>query len=110
MKSNFYKQHPIDSFITNETDNIIDLFYDLEYRFPYMFNNMRSSDLMCFIIDNIFQLPINQKYHYNISSYFEQEYNNEINIALMLINNYLLKFKNCNIQYDDWLDFISIYN
>jgi hypothetical protein len=119
------KIDPIDLFITNETDNIIDLYYDMENRFPYILNNMGSANLTCFIIDTIFELPrnTNQRFLYPFTSkfqnktqystnhiLFQKEYKNEINVGLMLINNYLYKFKNCSIDYNDWLEFIYHFN
>lgn len=99
---NFYEDH-IDSFTYHESDNIIDLYYEMENRFPYFLNNMKSSDLYCFIID---KLMLNKK-QFNQAHilYFDQEYKTEINVTLMLLNNYLYKFKNFSIHYDDWLNF-----
>jgi hypothetical protein len=104
MDHDDFYEDPIDSFMYHESDNIIDLYYEMENRFPYFLNNMKSSDLYCFIID---KLITNKKGKCNQDHilYFEQEYKTEINVTLMLLNNYLYKFKKFSIHYDDWLNF-----
>jgi hypothetical protein len=102
---NFQDDH-IDLFIYCESDNIIDLYYEIENRHPYFLHNMSSSHLMCFIIDYNFGLYQNtKKYNYQHLAYFEHEFITEIDTTLMLINNYVYRFKRLNINYTDWLKF-----
>ena len=95
-----FQEDPIDSFISYESDNIIDLYYEMENRFPYFLNEMRSSHIMCFIIDYNFGLYENtKKYDEQNLNYFEHEFITEIDTTLMLINNYVYQFKKLKINY-----------
>jgi hypothetical protein len=100
-----FEKHLIDKFISNETDNIIDIYYDIQDRFPYFLNNSRFPDFMNFIIDNNFGLyNNNKKYNQAHIDYFIYDYNTEINTCLYLINKYLY-YKKTSIDYTIFVEF-----
>lgn len=107
--SDFYEEFDkdqIDEFITNETDYIMDLYYDLQDRFPYFLDKARFPDIINFIIDNHFGLYKNKKkYNEKDMEYFIYEYNSEINASLYVINNYLQKYKKFSLEYDIFIKF-----
>lgn len=96
----------IELFITNETDYIMDLYYDLQDRFPYFLDKARFPDIINLVIDNIFGIYKNNK-RYNLKDfeYFIREYNSEINASIYVINNYLSKYKKSTITYNVFTKF-----
>lgn len=101
----------IDTFISNESDNIINLKYDLENRFCYFLDKMNSGDLLSFIVDIKFNSvsDINNYYSDKEINSFINENNNEISVSLWIVNRYLSKFKKIQISYDIWLEFCYKY-
>jgi hypothetical protein len=101
-----FENDQIDSFITEETDYIMDLYYDLQDRIPYFLDKARFPDIMSFIIDNKFGLYKNNKiYDTRDIEYFMYEYNSEINASFYIINNYLQKYKRFSLEYDVFTKF-----
>jgi len=102
----------VDLFISNETDNIINLYYDIKNYFPYMLNRMNSSHLMYFIITYLNcqeYVPWTLESSMEINNIklikFENEFKTELNETLKLVNN----FYKLQIIYEDWLYFIYYY-
>jgi len=101
-------EDPIDIFISNYTDTIIDLYYEIMNQFPYVLNSMNSSHLMSFIIHHNYHT---QNYNYNRRSnkkkfdIFESEFKIEIIESLKSINKYSYNPYH-SITYDDWLYFL----
>ena len=111
---NEYRENPIDKFIFDETDYILDLYYDLRDRLPYFLDKLKFSDLLHFIINIKFNLKYNcKRYNPDKLYYFESEYSTELTTFLYVINNYMKKYKNFIISYDIFLifayQFTSVY-
>ena len=111
---NEYRENPIDKFIFDETDYIMDLYYDLRDRLPYFLDKLKFSDLLHFIINIKFNLKYNcKRYNPDKLYYFESEYSTELTTFLYVINNYMKKYKNFIINYDIFLifayQFTSVY-
>jgi hypothetical protein len=111
---NEYRENPIDKFIFDETDYIMDLYYDLRDRLPYFLDKLKFSDLLHFIINIKFNLKYNcKRYNPDKLYYFESEYSTELTTFLYVINNYMKKYKNFIISYDIFLifayQFTSVY-
>jgi hypothetical protein len=94
----------IDKFISDETDYLLDLYYDLKDRIPYFLDKMHFHHLSDFIIDNKFNTYENNKRYSNLD-YFYSEYKTEINAALFVINGYLCKYKKFQITFDTFIRF-----
>lgn len=81
---------PLELFIYNESDSIIDLHQDLKSRFPYFFKDT-SLPLYTFILNHITNnLPVKNNYDIN---YFINEYNKEIQVTLDTVNAFLVNRK-----------------
>lgn len=105
-------EHLIEKFEFNESDKIHDFYYDLKNRFTWFIDSMKYHDIFHFIIDQRFSqyqgcyiLASNRQF-----DYFEQEYRNEINTTLLVLNNFLKiqnikTYKKLKINYQDWFDF-----
>jgi hypothetical protein len=96
---------PLDTFIFNESDSIIDLHEDLKNRVPYFFKNT-SIPLYNFILDHIFTSK-SKNVPVSVNSYFINEYNKEIQVTLCTVNYFLLnnrkKSLKCgSIKLKDW--------
>lgn len=101
-----FENSAVDIFISEETDYIMDIYYDLENRFPYFLDKARFCDIFHFIVDNKFGIYKNNKKYYSRNmDYFIYEYKSEIDASFYVINNYLSKFKNCSIDYTIFLKF-----
>ena len=101
------KHDLIDSFEFNESDIILDFYYDLKGRFSYFIDDMNFCDLLNFIIDQKFSqfYGYNNNADYNQIKYFDQEYSMEINTTLWILNNFLKKYKRFQVNYNDWFEF-----
>ncbi len=111
---NEYRETPTDKFTFDETDYIMDLYYDLRDRLPYFLDKLKFSDLLHFIINIKFNLKYNcKRYNPYKLYYFESEYSTELTTFLYVINNYMKKYKNFIINYDILLifayEFTSVY-
>lgn len=102
----------IEEFEFNESDKILDLYYDLKNRIPYFIDDMQFFDIFSFIIDNRFSQY--KKYLFEAThsqlEYFKNEYCDEINTSLFVLNNFLKIqnpkiYKRLNINYQDWFEF-----
>lgn len=96
---------PLDLFISNESESIIDLHEDLKNRVPYFFKNT-SIPLYNFLLDHIFT-PKSGIIQKNVNDYFINEYNKEIQVTLDTVNYFLLnnrkKSLKCgSIKLKDW--------
>lgn len=101
-----FEENEIDKFIYYESDYIMDLYYDLKDRLPYFLDKLTFSNLLHFIIDLKFGIYKNNKrYNQHTLDYFENEYQQEIQGMLYVINNYLHKYKKFQITYDVFLLF-----
>ena len=102
--NNIYEQ--IDTFISDETDYIMDLYYEIQDRIPYFLDKMRFHHLLHLIVDLRFNIYKNKKrYNEKNLDYFDSEYKQEIIGVLYLINNYLTKYKKFQIEYDTFFLF-----
>jgi len=98
-------EDPIDTFISDYTDDIIKLYYEIIHQFPYVLNNMSSSHLMSFIINHNHNYNNNRytkKYNKKTFNLFENEFNIEILQTLNSVNNYTYT----QITYDEWSYFL----
>lgn len=92
---------PLDLFIFDESNRIIDLHEDLKNRVPYFFGNT-SLPLYNFLLDHISNSkePKGQ----NLNEYFIHEFNKEIQVTLYTVNQFLInrrkRFK-C-VELKDW--------
>ena len=114
LDDNEYRETPTDKFTFDETDYIMDLYYDLRDRLPYFLDKLKFSDLLHFIINIKFNLKYNcKRYNPDKLYYFESEYSTELTTFLYVINNYMKKYKNFIISYDIFLifayQFTSVY-
>jgi hypothetical protein len=111
---NEYKENAIDKFMFDESDYIMDLYYDLRDRLPYFLDKLTFADLLHFIVELKFNLTYNCKpYDSKKLYYFESEYSTELEACLYVINNYMKKYKRFIISYDVFLifayEFTSVY-
>jgi hypothetical protein len=105
---NDYKENIIDKFMFDESDYIMDLYYDLRDRLPYFLDKLQFADLLDFIVDIKYNLRYNCKpYTADKLNYFESEYSTELETCLYVINNYMKKYKKFTIRYDIFLIFAS---
>lgn len=96
------KSEPIDyieQYMLNCNDEIIDLYYDLKSRFPYMFGD--SSIIIHDIIMEQLHYHTN-KYKIIYTNKFYDDYYDEISVSLNVINNYLKRNKIPLIQISKW--------
>lgn len=101
-----FQENEIDKFIFNESDYIMDVYYDLKDRIPYFIDQLGFSDLLHFIIDIKFNMyRDNHNYHQPQLDYFEHEYKKEIDSILYVLNNYLRKYNKLQINYNTFLLF-----
>lgn len=77
-------EYEIDKFITFESDNILDLYFDLRNKYTYFLNKMNSGDLLSFILDQKFGKSKTKKCT-NIDQ-FLYYYNDEINTVEYVLN------------------------
>jgi hypothetical protein len=96
---------PIDQFEYKYNDAILDFYYDLKNRIPYLLGKMNFSDLMSFIIELKFKTKYQTKY-LKSTIVFDQEFNDEINSLLYVINKQL----HFNIRHDKWVDFCYTFS
>jgi hypothetical protein len=93
---------PIDVFIFNESDSIIDLYDDLKNRVSYFFGNT-SLPLYKFLLNHISK---DFKPTKHINEYFINEFNKEIQVTLDTTNKFLLNRKKSlkcgSITLKDW--------
>lgn len=78
---------PLDIFIFNESNKIIDLHEDLKNRVPYFFGNT-SLPLYNFLLSHIFDNK-SEKLNFDIT-FFINEFNKEIRVTLDTVNNFLI--------------------
>lgn len=81
----------IEQYMLNCNDEIIDLYYDLKSRFPYMFGE--SSIIIHDIIMEQLHEGLDKKYKIIYSNKFYGDYYYEISVSLNVINNYLKRNK-----------------
>ena len=99
----------IDKFISDETDYILDLYYELKDKFPYFLDKMSFHNLLTFIINNKFTNVITKRYNPNTLDYFYSEYSSEITATLSIINQYLSKYKKFQLNFDTYIQFACYY-
>lgn len=91
------KPYNIDDFLSEHLDNILDIYYDIQERFPYFLDKVTSTAFVDFIIDNAFYMydtkHVETYFKKNTKSYtkFIQEYSKEITTTYILIDNFLQK-------------------
>lgn len=101
-----FEENPIDIFISNETDYIMDMYHDIQDRIPYFLDKSRFPDFMCLIIDNKFGLYKNNKiYNPQNLNYFYSEYKSEIDGIHYVINQYLKKYRHFVLDNEVFLKF-----
>lgn len=101
-----FQENEIDKFIFNESDYIMDVYYDLKDRIPYFLDKLGFSDLLHFIVDIKFNMYKNtHRYNQQQLDYFEHEYKQEVDGILYVLNNYLCKYKKLQIDYNTFLLF-----
>lgn len=103
---NEYLEDPVDVFMFNQTNNLMDLYYDLRNRLPYFLDKLEFSDLLHFITD----INLDLKHHYKPHNphklyHFESEYNRELTTCLYIINNHMAIYKKTTIEPDIFLLF-----
>ena len=87
------------------TDIILNLYYDIQHRFPYFLDRMRFHNVMTLLIDCKFKKNVLKKNVYQDNIHllnFEKYYFTEIDVTFECLNN---KIKNLNIDYLCWLEF-----
>ena len=101
---------PIEKFEYEYNDVILNFYYDLKNRIPYLLGKMNFSDLMSFIIELKFKTKYQTKYlKSNIT--FEQEFNDEIKSLLYVVNTFLTnRYLRIYVHYDDWLNFCYTFS
>jgi hypothetical protein len=98
----------INNFISNHLDNMIDIFLDFEERFSYVPEFLEqakktSTVLVSFIIDYLFKnVRVKTK---KDTTYFEEEYKNEINNSYNIIFNFVKYSTGKTILLKDWINF-----
>lgn len=116
-------QDILDLFLSYHLDGILDLLYDLQDRYPYMFGSLRSiflTDLILVSCDLVSivdsSLRINCHYSHQLGSY-AREYNQELNSSYSLICRYLMEFQDCGnvrvrprLSFDTWCKFSFVYS
>ena len=109
-------QNQLDSFLSNHLDEMLDLYYDLQDRFHYMFGQMKSTHLTDLILvycgivsleDSGLRLRI---YASNQYSNFTLDYSEELNSSHVLLHRYMseIKLKHV-IPFDVWCKFCFVY-
>lgn len=88
----------IDNFISFESDNIMNIYYDIKNRIPYFLDKLTFADFLHFIIYlkfSHFKYNILKMYKQKISFYnsFTSKYNSEINNLLYIINLYIQPYR-----------------
>lgn len=95
---------PLDIFIFNESNSIIDLYDDLKNRVPYFFGNT-SLPLYNFILSHIFEKNNIKKLNFDIT-FFINEFNKEIQVTLDTVNKFILNRKKSlkcgSINLNEW--------
>jgi hypothetical protein len=88
----------IDKFISYETDNIMNIYYNIKDRIPYFLDKLKFSDFLQFIIclrfsQNLREFLKISKQKMSVYDSFISEYNSEINNLLYIINLYIQPYK-----------------
>ena len=91
---------PLDKFIFDNSNDIIDLYYDLKSRVPWFFGNT-CVPLYCLIIDQFDTIMVPKK----LVNTFLYEYQNEIQVTLNVVNTFLYKRKCKPINVCTWQHF-----
>lgn len=105
---NEFAEDQIDLFEKKYTYIILEFYYDLKDRIPYFITKMQFFNLLNIITSAKFTLCVQNKKTINAQclTLFEEKYYDEIKNLLYVINNFLsCNFKNCCIDYNDWLEF-----
>jgi hypothetical protein len=109
-------QDNLDSFLSKHLDTIIDLFHELQDRFPYMFGSMKSTvltDLILVSCDLVSlensSLQMNNCYSTVLNNYIK-DYNQELQSSYWLLCMYLdnTKIKH-NLSTEMWFKFCFNY-
>lgn len=101
---------PVDKFIDDESDNVIDLFYDLQQRFPWFLTRMRSSHLLSFLTDRKFNVKIKVVKHANTFTRFIEEFDKELETTHFVISTYFCSARNFQVTRDNWNVFCYGYS
>lgn len=99
----------IDKFITDESDNILDIYYDIKNRFPYFFDKLSFPIYTDLLIDIIFTDNTTMYKNYEMcNSYFFDENIKEISITQEITNYFLKKYKK-SVNNNIWDNFCYKY-
>lgn len=99
----FEDTDPLDKFIFDNGDNIIDLHMDLKSRVPYFFGDT-CIPIYNLILDQYERKLIKPPF-YNFYYEFYNEYKNVIQATLPVINTFLHKRKCKEIDINNWIVF-----
>jgi hypothetical protein len=114
-------QDKLDMFLTKHLDTTLDLFYDLQDRFPYVFGTLKSTDLtdlilVCCDIISSSDSTLNCKLFSNDGlrndirfSKFLKEYENEIRVSHWVVERFLSTTFKRSIQSDMWCVFCYLH-
>ena len=109
------KISPIDIFMDNEMDNLIDLFRDLKDRFPYFLGD-RSEVLTGFLLDHLFDVSYKCVPTLVVNKDFLDANILEISITYTVVDDFLASRKwgkskplRTVIDYGDWVRFCHKY-
>lgn len=88
----------IDKFISFESDNILNIYYDIKNRIPYFLDKLTFSEFLHFIIYLKFShfkynILKNSKQQMSLYKSFISEFESEINNLLYVINLYIQPYK-----------------
>ena len=111
----FFLLNPIEEFLDNETDNLIDLFDDMKSRFYYFLGD-RSEKLTEFVLDNTFHSSWNED-KTRVPEWFSIDNKQEISVTLSILNRFLATRRwrrNCKpvttiITEKSWIQFCYEY-
>jgi hypothetical protein len=102
----------IDKFLTDNMENILDIFYDIKDRFkfnPFFLQNLfpyHLTDIFVWKIfnddehvSNLINVPKKEMY---LTQLFDDEYYNEITTSLRVMSYFLQTFKK-DLSYEEWM-------
>lgn len=98
----------IDEFTSDKLEDILDIYDELKYRFPYNFlENLRSTHLTSFIIDylflpnNLYMYKVKENYHYKC---FINFYKYELQLSYSIVLKIFKQYKS-DFTYSYWCNF-----
>lgn len=116
-----HSQDNLDMFLTKHLDTIIDLFYDLQDRLPYVFGTMKSTVLTDLILVYCDILPcsdsslspklFNNDRVWNEKRFvkFLQEYEEELRVSHWVVDSFMSNAFKRSIPIDTWTRFCHLH-